>query len=107
MNKPINRPGRSYANAASQDQADQREIWHKLVVKIISWKDGLLEGGIIKITDKISSKEWNVYFKRILKMNTSYSKERVLLSLKETKDLITKNGGFEEDIYNSKNQKTL
>lgn len=92
---------------ASQDQADQREIWHKLVVKIISWKDGLLEGGVIKFSDKISSKEWNVYFKRIIKMNTSYSKERVLSSLKETKDLIIKNGGFEKNLYNSKNQKTI
>ena len=100
MKTPVATPStaphhRSYANAHNSEQADEREMWHKLVVKVISWKDGLLDGGIIKITDKITTKEWNNYYKRIIKTNTSYSKDRVLNTLKETKELIQRHGGFE------------
>jgi hypothetical protein len=77
---------------ANQEKADQREIWHKLVVKIINWKDG----GGMKTANKITPKEWNTYYKRMLKTNTSYAKQRVLSELQETKEKILKNGGFED-----------
>lgn len=77
------------------EKFNEREAWHKLVVKIISWKEGLLEGGSVKITDKVTSKEWNTYTKHLIKTNTSYTKQKVLSNLKETEDLIKQNGGFE------------
>lgn len=91
MRIPI-KTNRSNPRFASQEKSDQREIWHKLVVKIINWKDG----GASRIKDKITPKEWNTYYRRMLKTNTSYGKQRVLSELKETKDTIQKHGGFEE-----------
>lgn len=83
---------------AYQEKFNEREAWHKLVVKIICWKDGLLEGGTVKFTDKITLKEWNTYFKRMIKTNTTYHKERVLNNLKETREMIKKHGGFEKAV---------
>lgn len=80
---------------AYQDKFEEREAWHKLVVKIICWKDGILEGSSIKSTNKITPKEWSTYQKRMVKTNTTYSKQKVLLSLKETKEIIQQHGGFE------------
>ncbi len=80
---------------AYQEKSEEREAWHKLVVKIISWKDGLLSGGMVKSKDKITPKEWDTYYKRTIKTNSTYDKQRVLSTLKKTQELIKKHGGFE------------
>ena len=67
----------------------------KLVVKIISWQDGLISGGSVKTTDKITSKEWDTYYQRMIKTNTTYEKQKVLSKLHETQESIRKHGGFE------------
>lgn len=76
------------------EKSAEREEWHKLVVKVISWKGGLVDGGVVKQTDKISSAEWDEYCKRTIKTNVTYSKERVLSTLDETKKAIAHHGGF-------------
>ncbi len=81
---------------ANQEKTEEREIWHKLVVKIISWKSGLLEGGLIKATDKITPKEWNTYHKGRVKISSDFGKDKVRSSLKEIKAFIKKQGGFAE-----------
>ena len=75
-------------NLAYQEKFQEREAWHKLVVKMICWQDGHL-------VDKITSKEWKTYCEHTVKTNVSHRKDRVLDSLKETKEIITDHGGFE------------
>lgn len=75
-------------NLAYQEKFQEREAWHKLVVKVICWKDGHL-------ANKITPKEWETYCERTVKTNVSHGKDKVLHSLKETKDIITNHGGFE------------
>lgn len=94
MKIPI-RLGRSNIRLAYQERFNEREIWHKLVVKVISWKEGLLEGGIVKFKDKISAKEWGTYSRRTVERNTTWDKQKVLSLLKETRNMIKKHGGFE------------
>jgi hypothetical protein len=72
---------------------DEREIWHKLVIKVIRWKDEPVVGG--NFTAKITSKEWDTYAKSIVQINTTNEKQKFLADLQETKDLIQKHGGFE------------
>lgn len=96
MKIPI-RSNRPNTRLAYQEKFNEREAWHKLVVKIICWKDGLLEGGIIKVTDKITPKEWGTYSKHMVKTNTTHGRKKVLSNLKVTKEIIQKHGGFEED----------
>jgi hypothetical protein len=71
-----------------QEKAQEREVWLKLMVKIIRWKEQLVN------TDKITGKEWDFYYKSTIKTNTSYAKSKVLSQLEETKELIQKHGGF-------------
>ena len=73
----------------------EREDWLKLVVKIINWKDGNPEKGAIELGTKITSKEWHAYTKGSLANNLIYSKEKVINTLKLTKDKIKEFGGFE------------
>lgn len=86
----------SHNRLVYQDKLEEREIWYKLVVKVLKWKDDLFSKDNFKLKDKITPKEWNVYAKRMILKNTSYDKEKVKANLKETKQLIKKNGGFIE-----------
>lgn len=88
------RPKQPNTRLIDQEKSQQNEAWYKLVVKIICWKDGLLAGGSVKFTDKITAKEWSIYSNRIVKINTTYGKQKVVGTLKETKEKIKKNGGF-------------
>lgn len=89
------RPSYPNTKLASQEKLDERESWHKLVVKVITWKDGSLEKSIVKEAYRITAAEWKTYSQHITATNTSYSKERVLSSLEETKEIIADHGGFE------------
>ena len=68
---------------------------HNLVVKIISWRFGILEGASIIDSNKITQKEWDKYRKHILSISKVESAERVKEKLKETQASIQQNGGFE------------
>ncbi len=89
------KPTQSDTKLANLEKIAERENWHKLVVKVISWKSGLLEGGSVKTANKITNKEWNLYCDRLVKTNTTYGKPKVLADLKEIKKLIKEHGGFE------------
>lgn len=71
-----------------QEKAEEREIWYRLVVRIIKWKEGL--GG-----DKISTADWDTYCDRIIKISITNGKERTLENLRETQRIIQNRGGFE------------
>lgn len=92
------RPNNPNISLASQERLDQRESWHKLVVKILTWKDQASEGNLVREEYRITAVEWETYSKHMVAMNTSYSREKMSASLKATKEIIEKNGGFAEDV---------
>ncbi len=81
------------AVALENHQANERI--HSLVVKIISWKAGLLDGASISQSNKITQSEWGRYRQHILKISKIESVDRVKGRLKETQQAIQKHGGFE------------
>lgn len=96
MKIPI-RPNNSHNRLADQDKLYERESWHKLVVKIITWKDGSSQS-TVRANYRITAAEWKTYSEHVIKNNTSRSEEKISSSLKETREIIYKNGGFEEDV---------
>lgn len=68
---------------------------HSLVVKVISWRFGILDGASIIESNKITKKEWGRYKKHILAISKIESVEKVKGRLKETWDSIQTHGGFE------------
>lgn len=66
---------------------------HSLVVKIISWKTGLVEGASIQSDNKITQEEWDTYKKHTLKIPTS-NQDKVKDKIKETYEAIKRNDGF-------------
>lgn len=81
--------------AASAEKASEQEAWRRIVVKIISWSDGLHSGGIIKVTDTITPKEWKMYVERYKKININQDKRKIELDLEDTKQKIASFNGFE------------
>lgn len=84
--------GRPVIDPEKQAKIDERLAWHKLVVKIISWKDATL---YLKQIDKITRKEWSEYCKQKLIIGVNLGREKTMQSLDEIKQLIKKNGGFQ------------
>lgn len=93
---PINST-RPNIRQASLDKLEQREIWHKLVVKIILWKDSVSNSLSFRRAEKITDKEWLTYCRRVSQTNLTYGKQKVLQNLKELKATIKSNGGFESN----------
>lgn len=81
---------------AAQERSKEQEQWHRLVVKVISWTDGLKYGGIIEKSNKITAAEWKTYCSRYTKTNTSHEKSKVTNDLEEIKKAIEGYGGFEK-----------
>lgn len=77
----------------NQEKLEARESWHKLVVKIISWKDGI-SNKTFKLNDKISPKEWEIYCERKMEINLIQGKDKVLKMLEDTKKIIKIHRGF-------------
>jgi hypothetical protein len=69
----------------------ERESWHKLVVKVLTWQ-GEQE---IRSKNKLTLVEWTTYHERMVKTNVTGKSEKVLSDLKATQDKIRQNGGFE------------
>lgn len=86
---------RNSNKTAILEKQQERETWYKLVVKIISWKSGLLEGGTVKQVNKISAREWRTYCEHSLRINVTYGKSKTQEDLKELKKIIHDFGGFE------------
>lgn len=64
------------------------------MVKIISWKAGLVEGASIQRANKITPEEWQLYQDHLLRISKIASVDKVRGKIKETFDAIKKNGGF-------------
>lgn len=90
MNKTVDTPIKKTTHPkASTEKQEEREHWHKIVVKVLKWKES--SSGI----EKITSKEWNFYHKSTLKINESFPRSEILKKLNSVKEQILKNGGFE------------
>ncbi len=77
-----------------QKKLQEKEDWHKLVVKVIVWKDGPVGSGFVQFMDKITPKEWKDYRKRLTRVNAGKGKEKIQALLKEKWERINENGGF-------------
>ena len=71
-----------------QEKLNERELWHKLVVKVINWKDAE------SLMDKITIKEWSTYCEKMIIINVTKGKQFALDSLEETRKTIMSHGGF-------------
>ncbi|MBI3485552.1 hypothetical protein HY025_01255 [Candidatus Daviesbacteria bacterium] len=76
-----------------KDKPDEREIWYKIVVKIIRWKETLAKNNQNAL-EKITPKEWKIYYKGTIKHNSLEDKKKALKLLKETQKVIAEVGGF-------------
>jgi hypothetical protein len=83
-------------NPAYLEKQEERETWQKIVIKILSWKNGLTDLGMINMTNKISSKEWNTYYQGMIKISVTIGKDKTVQKLEEIKKSISKHGGFED-----------
>ena len=72
-------------------KVDEREIRYQLVLKIINWKSP----EVVKFMEKVTRSEWENYCQNMVKVNVSWSAEKVQTTLEETKKLIKAHGGFE------------
>lgn len=81
---------------ASQEKFDEQQAWHKLVVKVIIWKEGSSETGLTETIEKITTSEWNKYSEKIIKISTTTSQDKVLADLKQTLKRIEENGGLKD-----------
>lgn len=81
--------------ALSLEKSNQEALWRKIVVKVISWTDGLVSGGIVKKDDKITEKEWQLYYSRTIQINVNRDKDKVEQDLEDTKKKIASFGGFD------------
>jgi hypothetical protein len=81
--------------AATKEAHEASERIHSLVVKIISWKAGILDGAVITESNKITKREWEKYRQHILRISKTESVEKVKDRLKETQQSIQSHNGFE------------
>ncbi len=90
-----NNLGKGRRRPGVPENHEESERIHNMVVKIISWKSGLVDGAVINKTNKITPKEWDAYRQHILTISKITSPEKVKAKLAETFKAIKKNGGFE------------
>ncbi len=76
--KPQNTP--SASRLIYQDKVIERELWHKLVVKVIRWKENNLDDEIVRATEKITKTEWKNYCARMIETNATNGKEKPWLT---------------------------
>lgn len=81
----------SRSKAVNDEKSEARELWFKTVVKVLKWKEA--GKGKASGTELITPKEWSAYYKETLKINATV-KDKTLKKLKDTEELIKKNGGF-------------
>jgi len=72
---------------------EERETWHKIVVKVIQWKSDQTNLSILKTAEKISLPEWRTYRSHILKTNSN-DRTKALKKLENAQKRIKSLGGF-------------
>lgn len=88
------KPSHSSNRVVNLEKQEAREKWHKIVVKILSWSDGLIDGGLINKANLITLEEWKTYCEHTLKNNVTYGKQKTEEAIKITEAKIKKFGGF-------------
>lgn len=91
----ISDPTPTNSKKASDEKAELREAWHKIVVKVLCWKDGLSQQNVITLTDKITAEEWKMYTEKMLQISVEAGKDKTTEKLKKIKEMIQKHNGFE------------
>jgi hypothetical protein len=71
-------------------KVDEREVRYQLVLKIINWKSSAVES-----MEKVTHSEWKNYCQNMVKVNVSWSAQKIQDTLAETEKLIKAHGGFE------------
>ena len=84
-------------DAQLEKQLHNEQI-HSLVVKIISWKTGIVDGAVITRDDKITAAEWKQYTTHLLEISKTDSVEKTKQKIADIKEAITSNGGFAKDV---------
>lgn len=87
---------RNNLNKAELEKIEEREYWHKLVIKIILWKETRINS-TSNLMEKVTPKEWKTYCQKTLKTNITYGKIKVSENLKQTWQAISQNGGFDKE----------
>ena len=95
MRLPTNKLSKEEQKIAALEAHEVSERMHHLVVKIISWKTGPLEGASIKKDDKVTPDEWKKYSQHLLNISKSESEKRIQQKLREVHEAIAEHGGFE------------
>lgn len=95
MSMSTNKLSKEEQKLAAIEAHEVNERMHYLVVKIISWKTGPLEGAVIKETDKITPDEWKKYSQHLMDISKSDSEKRIQRKLQEVHEAIAAHGGFE------------
>ena len=72
---------------------EEREAWHKIVVKVIQWKSDQTHPSVHKSAPKLTPKEWKTYRAHSLKTNAQ-DREKCLKKLHEAERRIRTLGGF-------------
>lgn len=91
MKVPLNKESQ---RQAALENHKANEAIHALVIKIISWKTGILEGSAVGSDDKISLSEWEKYKQHLLSISKSEREKVVLGKLSLIHDAIESHGGF-------------
>lgn len=80
--------------SSQAENLEKREFWHRIVFKVILWKEEnplKREGSVV---DKLTPGEWKIYRRRILKANMAQGAEKIQTRLKKTLQQIRENDGF-------------
>jgi flagellar biosynthesis chaperone FliJ len=81
--------------AAYLKKQQERDDWFKIVVKILRWKDNYFQKIDNSLTSKISSEEWQIYSKQVIKMSVTKGTPKVKKELESLETIIKNNNGFE------------
>ncbi len=74
-------------------KANERML--NLVVKIISWNSGLMEGAAITSSNKITQDEWKRYKKHLFEISKVDNQDKIKQKIDKIYEAIKANGGFE------------
>jgi hypothetical protein len=80
--------------SAQMENLEKREFWHKIVFKVILWKEENPLKRESSAIDKLTPSEWKIYRSRILKANMAGGVEKIQTRLKKTWQQIRENDGF-------------
>lgn len=91
---PAPKSAKDLQKDAQLERQIHNEQIHSLVVKIISWKTGIVDGAVITRDNKITPAEWKQYYEHLLEISKTDSVEKTKQKLADVQKAIKDNGGF-------------